>query len=308
MEYIDEIISLKEQIAFDGKINIENNFENIVVAGMGGSGIAGNIFSQMYSKKPVHVIRSYEIPEFVDRSTLFIAVSYSGNTEETIKAVKRAKENGASIAAVTTGGKLAEIVENTVLIPSGFQPRSAVGFLTMHLLNAFDLVLKEDVIETIHELENIDNNTKEFESIASVLFAGNKVPFILGTPDTEAISYRWKTQFNENSKILAFNSNFPELNHNETMPFRMSYRRDEFHFFVLTTRFTQDIIKKRIELTSKLCGLKFQSISGRGHSYLSNLFTLIHIGDYISYFLGKERGIDPRNVSIIEELKRDLNS
>ncbi|MEM0130157.1 MAG: bifunctional phosphoglucose/phosphomannose isomerase, partial [Thermoplasmatales archaeon] len=233
MEYVEEIVSLKEQIAFGGEISIESDFGNIVVAGMGGSGIAGNIFSQMYGKKPVHVIRSYSIPQFVDRSTLFIALSYSGNTEETIDAVKRAKESGAAIAAVTTGGKLAEIVENTVLIPSGLQPRSAVGFLTMPLLNAFDLVRKEDITETRHELENIDYNTRELESIASVLFEGNRIPFILGTPDTEAISYRWKTQFNENSKVLAFNSNFPELNHNETMPFRMSYRRDEFHFFVL---------------------------------------------------------------------------
>ncbi|MEM0127934.1 MAG: SIS domain-containing protein, partial [Thermoplasmatales archaeon] len=164
MEYVEEIVSLKDQLSYDGEIDTKTDFSNVVIAGMGGSGIAGKIFSLMYREKPVFIISSYDIPEFVDHSTLFIAISYSGNTEETIYAVREAMRRRAQIAAITTGGKLSEIIKNAILIPSGLQPRSAVGFLTIPLLRGFKLIGEGDIEETKDALAKIDGNTVELES------------------------------------------------------------------------------------------------------------------------------------------------
>ncbi|MGC8644811.1 MAG: bifunctional phosphoglucose/phosphomannose isomerase [Thermoplasmata archaeon] len=308
MDYVEEILSLSKQLGFDGEIKVRGDFHNVVIAGMGGSGIAGRIFAQMYSRKPVILVDSYDIPDFVGPSTFFVSLSYSGNTEETISATEKAMKRGASVAAVTTGGKLSEIVGEVVLIPSGLQPRSAVGYLTIPLLRGFGILGEDDVSETRRELQDIDRNTLDLENAASEIFQGKKIPVILGTKDTEAVSYRWKTQFNENSKILAYSANFPELNHNDTMPLRFTYRKEEFHFFSIITKFTPQAIRRRIEVTSRLCGLKLNEVRGEGESYLSNIFTLIHKGDYISYFLGKMRGVDPRDVGIIEDLKSSLKA
>jgi len=306
MDYAEEIISLSRQIEFEGSIDFDWDFRDVVVAGMGGSGIAGRIFSQLYSKRPVTLIDSYDIPDFVGPSTFFIAISYSGNTEETISSLQKAMERGARVAAVSSGGKLIEMVKDAVVIPSGLQPRSAVGYLTVPLLRGAGVLNDDIAAETRDELIKIDRDTSNLEREAAELFKGMKIPVILGTKDTEAVSYRWKTQFNENSKILAYSSNFPELNHNDTMALRFTYRKEEFQFFSITTRFTPQPVMRRIDITARICDLNLHRVVGEGMSYVSNIFTLIHKGDYISYFLARMRGIDPRDVGIIEELKKNL--
>lgn len=306
MEYIEEIRSLERQLSFREVIEIPDHFDNIVVAGMGGSGIAGMILRDFYSEKPVILVNSYGIPDFVDSKTLFIAISYSGNTEETLEATRRAMEKGAHIRAVTTGGRLAEVVDESVIIPEGYQPRSAVGFLTIPVFMGLGLVDESEVEETRKLLRGSDSSVDPFRKFASEIFDGEKIPVIFGTPGLGSVAYRWKTQFNENAKVLAYSTSFPELNHNDTMALENTYRKDEFYFFVLTPKSVEKEINKRIRITSELCRVVLNRVEGEGSTLFSNIFSLIHKGDYISYFLAQKRGVDPRNVKIIEKLKVEL--
>ncbi len=306
MEYIEEIRSLERQLSFRKVIEIPDHFDNIVVAGMGGSGIAGMILRDFYSEKPVILVNSYGIPDFVDSKTLFIAISYSGNTEETLEATRRAMEKGAHIRAVTTGGRLAEVVDESVIIPEGYQPRSAVGFLTIPIFMGLGLVDESEVEETRKLLRGSDLSVDPFRKFAGEIFDGEKIPVIFGTPGLGSVAYRWKTQFNENAKVLAYSTSFPELNHNDTMALENTYRKDEFYFFVLTPKSVEKEINKRIRITSELCRVVLNRVEGEGSTLFSNIFSLIHNGDYISYFLAQKRGVDPRNVKIIEKLKVEL--
>lgn len=306
MEFIEEIASLRDQLSFQEKVDVPDGIDKIVIAGMGGSGIAGKIFQDLYTIKPVTLVNSYEIPEFVDSRTLFVAISYSGNTEETLNAVKRAKEKGAVIRGITSGGKMAEDLKSTVIVPKGYQPRSAVGYLTIPLLRAFNLFNESEVDAVKGYLAKIDENPGNLQKYADEIFSSKKIPVIFGTPKLEGVAYRWKTQFNENAKVLAYSASFPELNHNDTMALENTYRKGEFYFFVLTHKQLEREITERIRITSKLCKIEMSEIEGDGSALFSNIFTLIHKGDYISYFLAKKRNVDPRNVSIIENLKKEL--
>ncbi len=306
MEYVDEIRSLGNQLSFRGNIEVPSEVDKIVIAGMGGSGIAGMIFKDCYTKKPVTLVNSYNIPDFVDSSTLFVAISYSGNTEETLEATRKARKRGARIRAITTGGKLAEIVENAVIIPDGYQPRSAVGFLTVPLLRGFGLVDDSEIEITKKLLSGYDVSVDPYRKFADEMYSKQKIPVIFGTPGFGSVAYRWKTQFNENAKVLAYATSFPELNHNDTMALEGTYRKEEFYFFVLTHPLLEREISNRIKITSDLCKIEITRVEGEGATQFSNLFTLIHKGDYISYYLAEKRGVDPRNVEIIEKLKRGL--
>lgn len=305
MDYIEELMGLRNQLDFRGSIEIPDEAENIVIAGMGGSGIAGRIFKEIYSKKPVITVDSYEIPEFIDSGTLFIAISYSGNTEETIAAVEEARRRGAITKAITSGGKLAREVRDTIIIPPGLQPRSSIGYLLIPLLRGAGYGEK-DFVEAKKLLKKIDEDNTHLKEIANEIWEGRKTPVVYGTPPFREIAYRWKTQFNENSKLISYWSYFPELNHNDTMALENDYRKGDFYFMVLESAFTDERIQRRIGITSELCNVKFRKIEGEGESIISQLFTLIHKGDYISYHLAKLRNIDPRDVSIIEKLKKEL--
>jgi glucose/mannose-6-phosphate isomerase len=308
MEYLQEITSLKDQILTEAEVKVPRGIDNVVIAGMGGSGIAGRIFQEFYGARPVTLVNSYEIPNFVDSRTFFIAISYSGNTEETLRASEEAIRKGAKVAAISSGGKLAGLVKDTVLVPGNFQPRSVVGYLTLPLLRGFGLIKYSDIQKTRKLLENIDLHTKPLERFAKELSEERKIPVIFGVPYLNSVAYRWKTQFNENSKVMAYSASFPELNHNDTMALEKTYRKDELYFFVLTSRLSSKKIKSRIKITAEICGINIREIEGEGSSLFSNVFTLIHKGDYISYFLARERGVDPRDVSVIEKLKNELRA
>ncbi len=307
MDYIEEIKGLKEQMTFLEDIEFPESVRNIVMAGMGGSGIAGKIFQEIYTKKPVALTDSYSIPDFVNEDTLFIGVSYSGNTEETLAATNLAMKRGARVSAITSGGKLGETVKDAVIIPKGLQPRSAIGYLLNPVLvgAGFDV---SNFNETREVLSRMDEDRREFEQIAAEIGQYRKTPVVYGTPPFSTIAYRIKTQFNENSKIISYWSYFPELNHNDTVALENDYRKDEFYFMVLRSSFTSEEVARRIKVTSDLCKIKFREISAEGYSLISQLYSLIHKGDYISYYLAKLRNIDPRDVSIIERLKKELSN
>ncbi|MCW1297439.1 MAG: bifunctional phosphoglucose/phosphomannose isomerase [Candidatus Rehaiarchaeum fermentans] len=308
MEYIEEIRQFKEQIKFseDKKFDVNlESFKNIVISGMGGSGIVGNIVKDLYSNKPVVVINDYNIPNFVDNSTLFVAVSYSGNTEETISSTEQAIKKGAKVLAITSGGKLKEIVKDSIIIPSSFQPRAALGYMAIPILNTLGVSDKNQLNELYELLSELDSNHDEFDNIAKEIFEGKKIPVIYGVPPYFSVSYRWKTQFNENAKVIAYSSNFSELNHNDTMALKETYRKRLFYFICLHDGLDQRI-EKRISITQNLTKVNFKLIKAKGSTFFVREFYLIHVGDWVTYSLALLRNKDPENVRLIEKLKKEL--
>ena len=302
---LHELGTLKDQVRFSKRFTIDGDFDNVVVAGMGGSGIVGRIFSELYSEKPVEVVSDYQLPKYANDRTLVIGVSYSGNTEETISALNQAQKNNCITVAITSGGKISGMGFQTVLIPGGLQPRSSLGYMLMPLLSTFLDITNNVRDATFERLKNMDEAHSKEETLALEIFKEQRIPVIMGFFPFSWVAYRWKTQFNENSKIMAFSNYFPELNHNETMAIGDTFRRDLFKYIAFRGS-TNNRIEKRIEETSKITGVDFYQVTAEGNSIIEKLFFLVHYGDYVSYHLAKLRNVDPQDVSKIELLKKRL--
>lgn len=301
MNFLDELKTLKKQVLIEDSFDLPECFSCVVIAGMGGSGIVGKLFSEFYNVKPVICIDDYTIPDFVNEDTVFIGISYSGNTEETISCTAEALKKGAHVFIVTSGGKLSKMSEHIILIPSGLQPRSAIGYMLMPLLNTF-LHMNEGKRETLSRLlEDLDNHHESASELGKRIALDHKLPVIFGFSPFRFVAYRWKTQFNENSKLMAISNYFPELNHNDTMSLRDTYLKN--NFFFITFGGSIEKITKRINATEKVTSTDFFRIDPSGEDEIEKMFYLIHFGDYMSYETALTREVDPRDVSSIEDLK-----
>lgn len=301
---LDELKSLKEQLLFQEKFE-HGYFKNIVIAGMGGSGIAGSIFSEIYDESPVEVVSDYTIPAYVNSDTLFIAISYSGNTEETISAYREAERRGAQTAAITSGGTLGKICRKSLIIPGGLQPRSALGYMLVPLISSLMHDHSKDLKEASKVVENIDSMNDRIKEEAAVLVKAKKLPVIMGFKPFKSVAYRWQTQFNENSKLLAFSASFPELDHNQIMALESSYGKENLAFYYFSG--ASGKVKERIKFTIDLTGIEAKQIPVEGSSRIAQIMHLVHYGDYFTYYAALERNIEPREVTTIEKLKKLLS-
>lgn len=302
---------------------------HIIISGMGGSAIAGNIAANLFSnsvKVPLYVNRDYQLPAFADRGTLFFALSYSGNTEETLSAVKEAAMRGAKIICAASGGKLKEVAEKNgyplFLIPAGYQPRAALPYLLAPVLVSLERMgTAPSASEELNEAAELLQKLKEeygmsrsvrsnpVKQLAKTLLS--KIPLILaGCGTTEAAGLRLKTQFNENSKVTALFNVFPELDHNEIVNLSV-LKREEHSFCALLLRDEKDSerLKKRMEVTKSLIGRQLggvKEIYSRGKSQLARILSLVYFGDLLSVYLAILRGVDPTPVEVISRLKKEL--
>ena len=304
MDFLEELRFLKEQLGFRETIK-DIDYEKVVIAGMGSSGIAGRIFQELYTERPTFLVDEYRIPKFVDSKTLFIAISYSGNTEETLTATAAARERGARIVAISSGGKLQGRGDENILIPrSDFQPRAAMGWLLMPLLLSFKVATGDDLKRTYALLSELDNDNEGCRKHAEAIWKAKSIPLVFAASPFRGVAYRWKAQFNENAKVISYANYFPELSHNETMALSKTYRKDLFYFFVLGSEYPE--IKRRVDLTSGMTETEFHEVALKGKSMTEKAFYLIHYGDYVTYHLGKLKNEDPADWSLVEDLKRRL--
>ncbi|MDZ7291075.1 MAG: bifunctional phosphoglucose/phosphomannose isomerase [candidate division KSB1 bacterium] len=327
--FIDAIRRAKS-VPLDLKIN---RIKNIVVAGMGGSAIGGEIVKCLtYNQLPVplSVCRSYYLPKFVDPGTLVLISSYSGNTEETLAAFEQALQRKAQIVCITSGGKVARLAEANNLpqftLPSGFPPRSALVHLIvplLYILNAVHFIPdpQTGLNETVALLEELgqryhpkNTNARNLaRELAFVLSA--KVPIIYATEIYEAIAWRWKEQFCENSKVLAWHNVFPELNHNELVGWGLRREWDQ-RFQVIYLRdphaSTTEIhprVQARMDLTRGLIeqtSVPVIEVTSEGKSLLARFFSLIFLGDLVSVYLAVLNDVDPTPVEKINYLKSQM--
>ncbi len=308
----------------------KRNFTNIVFAGLGGSAIGADLVrSYLYfeSKIPIQVFREYELPAFINESTLIFLSSYSGNTEETLNAYAQAKEKGATLIVISSDGKLKEYAQRDnvtfIGIPQGSPPRCNLGYLSIiPLCILAKLGLIKDVnlsvnqmIKTLEELKDKNLNPriggKDNIAKAVALKLLNKFTIIYcASVHFDICGTRLRGEIAENSKALASSHVFPEMNHNEIVGWEQP--KVEFKNFVvvmlrdknmhpriaLRMDITRDIIKKE--------GPQVLEIWSRGDNLLSRIFSLIYIGDFVSYYLALLYGIDPTPVERVTYLKNQL--
>ena len=303
--------------------------QHIVVTGMGGSAIGGDLLAALVAEEcpcPIYVQRGYDLPAFVqDPTTLVIGASYSGNTEETLSAFAQAHERGALLLALTTGGEIGRLAAEwgapVLRFDYKSQPRAALGYSLIPLLNLLGhLSLVSDKADDLAEAISVMRDWQTeigpqvpvainpAKQLAEELTA--RLPIIYGAGPIKPVARRWKTQINENSKAWAFFEELPELNHNAVVAFEKSERiRERATVIILRSRYEAPRIQARCRITHQMLlneGLPSKQVEARGQSRLAQMLSLIHFGDLVSVYLALANGIDPTPVPSIAYLKQQL--
>ena len=330
---MEEAIQAFPDHLLQGK-NLAEDFEfpqmhgnKIIVLGMGGSAIAGDFVksvAKLESPIPVHVIRGGDFPEnyrFIDENTIVLAVSYSGNTLETLADLEFClKRKIKKIIVLSTGGKLKEIALTEKIpfleIPSGLMPRAAFPFMFVFLLAILQkLSVLEDHTKELEESISWLEKLREKPELAQVLAQKLKgrLPVIYAE---NALLFpaanRFKCQINENAKQPAYTGIFPEVVHNEIVGFTKVLPLHQFFFavFLRGSFFNTNVYsQKRIDYTQRLIlntGGTFEEVYASGASLISNLLFLAYFGDWVSLYLAKENGVDADSIQVIENLKEEL--
>jgi glucose/mannose-6-phosphate isomerase len=297
----------------------ERGFTNVVISGLGGSGIAGTIAAEILSDEaviPIIANSGYGIPFFVDEQTLFIASSYSGNTEETVMATTLAAKAGAKVVVVTSGGELTTMAKangwDLITIPGGHPPRACFGYSfpqVLFVLNAFGIISDAFIndLETVSRLltESRDAIEKEATEIADSLMG--KIPVIYAADGFGGVATRFRQQVNENSKMLCWHHVIPEMNHNELVGWRT--RNNDLAVILFRNESDFSRIQARMEINKSTFADYTDTILevwSKGETDLQRALYLIHIGDRISLILGEKKGIDITEVKVIDHLKGEL--
>lgn len=304
-------------------------FRSIMISGMGGSALPGNLFriylndlfrTEQPHDQPLAIYqnRSYSLPPESFHECLNFICSYSGNTEETIASFEEALKNNLPCIALSAGGKIEEMAKANgvphVKLPipyENFQPRVGTGyfFSVMFQILVNQGLVRDTTATLLEEAEALSQRMAALEEQGKELakkLAG-KTPIIYTTAKYKSVAMVWKIKFNENAKTPAFWNFFPELNHNEMVGWTLPQGK----FFVLMLRdagaHPQNL--KRIDITAALLrkqGVEVEILDMEGGSVYSRVFTNIALGDFTSYYLALEYGQDPTPVAMVEDLKKML--
>jgi len=301
-----------------------NGIKNIIVAGMGGSAISADLLSGFLTDElalPISSCRDYSLPKYADENSLVIISSYSGNTEETISCFKDAASRGCKIIAVSTGGEIKRLAgEHNITwisLQEGFQPRFALGasfFTMLKVLQSLNVIPAQDEvvneIKSLWKQKGIDFATDDNLAITTAEKLIGFIPLIYSSSKFEAVGYRFKSQFNENSKLHAFNSVIPELNHNEIIGWEtFSEKQFNAKLIAILDDDYHPQIKKRFDITRELAQrskVEIITLSSSEKNIKVRIMDLIYLGDWITYYLSILRGFDPSEIDYIMELKQSL--
>jgi glucose/mannose-6-phosphate isomerase len=328
-DMLQQIRSLGDQLRWALEVEVPDlgDHRELLYAGMGGSGISGDYASAMVfgTESRVAVHKGYApLPGWAGRlRPLFVAASYSGNTEETLDSVGAAADLGLNVVAVTTGGRLGEMARAngwaTIDVPSGLQPRAAAGYMIGSITRIMTAcgalpdqsgALGEAIALADRELADDSTSWAEARNVANGL--ASRIPIIYGGgPVSGTVAQRWKTQFNENAKIPAWWSVLPELDHNEvtgweTLP---ELTRRDVGIVSLTDAADHSRVEARLAHTSRLTEDAVPwvgEVASKGDSTLARLVSLTIVGDLTSLLVALDAGVDPVPVETIEKLKRLL--
>ena len=329
----DSILSFPNQlnnmIKKIDSFQLNNKFDqidNILILGMGGSAIGAEICQVLIKDKckiPIIINRNYVIPNWVNKKTLVIASSYSGNTEETIEAYLNTLKLTVNIIVISTGGKLSKLAKNNnndlFVIDKNYQPRAAIGYSIMAILFSLiktkniDFSIVDDINEVIEDLKKYSNDLSKINknnyAIEMAYNLESKNPIIYGSiENTDVIALRFRGQLQENAKMMAFHNVMPEMNHNEIEA--SNYNNNSCILWLLDKR-DHIQIQKRIKISKKILeeeGIKNHIIEMKGSKFIERFFKFIILTDWISFYLAIINKIDPSPVEKITKLKILLKS
>ncbi len=324
---IQEAVALSQQTFIPDFIKIDN----VVITGMGGSGIVGDIVSSLFWDKaevPIVINKTYDLPKWAHKNTLTIFLSYSGDTEETISSFKTACQRKCKIISISSGGKLKELaIKRDLLhisIPPGFQPRAATGYLLFPLLFILkkngiikntvesDIDEAESVVDELQKTINKSVPTKSNIAKQLALQINGTFPQMYGWNFYTPVALRWRTQFNENSKLIARADSVPESNHNDIVGWSANPELSKQATCILFRDKDEESIymSQRLEFMKKLfsdVSKQVFEITPQGKSRLAKQMYSICLGDFISVYLAILREIDPTPIDAITELKNTLS-
>ncbi len=297
---------------------VRNNFSELVICGMGGSGLPGKFLREYLIsgiKKPlssIEICQNYQLPPSTDESSLVFVISYSGTTEETISCFQEALKRKSTIIAFASGGEIEKISQEnkvpfvrTKIDQDNFQPRYALTYTfaaMLQILEGMGLKLRENL-----EFPHIDPRKLEVPGEELAQKSNGKTPVIYSSERFKILAEIWKIKVNENAKTPAFWNFFPELNHNEMLGFT----NPQSSFFVIMIKDSEDHpqIQRRIEVTAELYrekGLEVEIVETQGVNWLEKALHLMSLADWHSYYLAYEYNQDPTPVEMVEALKIKL--
>jgi glucose/mannose-6-phosphate isomerase len=286
---------------------------------MGGSSIAGQYCNELLfeeSRLPLIIVRDYDLPRYIDNKWIVVAVSYSGNTEETLSCFHAAKRRNCESFIISSGGKLTQFGEQNrlVALPRGLQPRAALPII---------FSVEFQLIRTLSGLEKIDlGTTQTAVKDAKNLWGGSiprpsvlsqsirhKIPIFMGAHHLDAVAYRAKCQINENAKSAAIHVSMPEANHNEVEAIS-TYSKHGMKVILMRSSFESETMSKRFDVTRELYEeeqVDVLEIRIECDDKVAETLSFTHFFDEVSYQLAIFKGVDPVGVPAISRLKKKMS-
>jgi glucose/mannose-6-phosphate isomerase len=318
-----------QQLEYQFELDLQaGDIHNIVFAGMGGSALAGLISTSWPGHSvPFEIVRGYDIPKYVSAQTLFIASSYSGNTEETVNCLNQAINQQAVVVVIASGGKLLDIAKEKSLpylvLPSVGQPRFGVFYslkALVTILTQAGLVAQDEAEASLHSAAEFLK--QEFNSwLPTVPTTNNpakklalecigKSPVIYAGTKLFPAAYKWKINFNENAKNVAWCNVLPEFNHNEFLGWTSHPTDKPYAVIELRSSLEHPRIQKRFEVTERLLSGRRPApniVDVRGETILEQLVWAVAFGDFVSLYTALLNQQDPSNIDLMEKFKTSLD-
>ncbi|MDP3779076.1 MAG: SIS domain-containing protein [bacterium] len=320
MEMFDAIAKQNAQLAFEPEIEFADKlglYEKFVVSGMGGSHLAADILKCWNPLLDIIIHEDYGLPALKPEHVahrLFIASSYSGNTEEVLDGLDAAITRNMPTCVIAVGGKLIDRAEQEkipyIKMPDiGIQPRSALGFSMKALLKIMHQESVSAELRALAETLIPSRLEKTGKNLAEDMFG--RVPLIYASARNKAIAYNWKIKFNETGKIPAFMNVFPELNHNEMTGFdairSSASLSNNFYGIILRDNEDHPRIQKRMEILARLYNARnipTVTVEIQGSTRFEKIFSCLYAADWAAYYTAQGYGADPNDVPMVEEFKK----
>jgi glucose/mannose-6-phosphate isomerase len=300
---------------------------NVVYVGMGGSAVAAQLlYTWLVLSVPIEIVRDYDIPGYVDEHTLFIAASCSGNTEETLSALSQAAAKGAHIAVITGGGTLQKVAEENeylcVVLPRAAHPRYGVFYTVRALIQVLEAVgllsgdmqaqlapAADAVMKASKAWRPDVPTTKNLAKQIAQELIGKSIVVYSG-PKLSPAAYKWKIDFNENAKHIAWVSQVPEFNHNEFTGWTKQPVDKPYAVIDLRSTLEHERVQQRFVISERLLSGVRPSpivINAEGRTLLEQLLWTMVLGDFTSLYLALLNGLNPTPLPFVEKLKQALN-
>ena len=316
-QHLRDALQIIEKFEFKAS---DRAIQNVMITGLGGSGIGGSAILDLVSSSaqvPITVNKNYDIPAYVGRHTLVIACSYSGNTEETLQAVAKAEANGAIIACISSGGTLKAKADekgyNCLSMVGGNPPRAMFAYpfsFLLYYLRAYGIISENPVPAISAGIELLDSEEENILAEAEVLAKNlqNTTVQILACAGSLGVAARMRQQLNENAKMLCWEAEVPEMNHNELVGWEGG--NDSFSCLFLRNESDNPRNQKRMDIIKGIIGDKTPHVFelwSKGQGNIEKALYLVHFGDWVSYYLSELNNVDIMDIKSIDLLKSELS-